>query len=62
MIGVDLSPGTELICIDARPYHVPVPLVQGGLYTLTWIYEVGATGYAPHFWWKCKHHKYIEPY
>ena len=34
MIGVNLEPGTELVCIDARPYHLPVPLIQGGLYTL----------------------------
>ena len=27
MIGVNLSPVTELMCIDARPDHVPVPLV-----------------------------------
>ena len=32
------------MCIDARPYHVPVPLVHGGLYTLRG-YTVGATGY-----------------
>ena len=44
MIGVNLAPGTELVCIDARPYHLPVPLVQGGLYTLRG-YTVGATGY-----------------
>ena len=44
MIGTDLPSGTLLICIDARPYHVPVPLVQGELYTLRG-YTVGATGY-----------------
>ena len=22
--------GTELVCIDARPYHVPVPIVKEG--------------------------------
>ena len=43
MIGTTSS-GTLLICIDARPYHVPVPLVQGELYTLRG-YTVGATGY-----------------
>jgi hypothetical protein len=44
MIGTNLPAGTELICLDAAPRHVPVPLVQGGLYTLRG-YTCGPTGY-----------------
>ena len=44
MIGTNLPAGTELICVDAAPRHVQVPLVQGGLYTLRG-YTSGPSGY-----------------
>jgi hypothetical protein len=44
MIGTNLPPGTELICINAQPLHDRVPLVEGGLYTLRG-YTEGPSGY-----------------
>ena len=44
MIGTNLAPGTPLICIDAAPRHVPVPLIKGELYHLRG-YTQGPTGY-----------------
>jgi hypothetical protein len=44
MIGVDLQPGQELICINALPCGMFCPLTEGRIYTLRG-YSMSPMGY-----------------